>query len=525
MKNFTRLFAVVLTLVLLVGAVVGVSVSANDTPSDNWVVSTNVSYADDIHPYFAIDASLVEDASLLAVTVDGKAAVISDDTADIYGDGSLMAYVAEGKGVVAKNMAKPLAIVVSYNGQVVERTTYSVAEYFLERLYDNGIITATEGKALLQKELYLAALEYGEAAANTLNSAYSVSDLVYVGGIGDASGIYEKGSEISLPSAHLAYTLTSYDAATGALGTTNVGSLSKYIVNESIYAVSCEKATSFAGVTIQNKGETLDCGDLEYNNSTSYSTVKNSKTNPLYKYDEALGYYVKSDDTFSVTAWKGTISLKEEAGVSYINVYDPKSSAKQSVYYAEYILDENGNKTYDENGLPITTEKTQGEVMVYPERDYSQPHLTFKRDLEGVSGNTVSFEIKMRYSGVTLENGTEEIVAGNVDFTFRNADGTRIHRGYLNGNKFSAAGSKSYQPTSIQKGQWFTLRFEYTYTEENGFLFIAYVDGVEVARTTTVSEKAGTASATEIERISILPSTACIANYDIEYVKVAQYDK
>ena len=54
MKKLTGIFAVVLTLALLLGAVVGVSASAEEAAApasaEKWVISSNVAYADDIHP-------------------------------------------------------------------------------------------------------------------------------------------------------------------------------------------------------------------------------------------------------------------------------------------------------------------------------------------------------------------------------------------------------------------------------------------------------------------------------------------
>ena len=184
MKKLTAIFAVVLTLALLLGAVVGVSASAaEDTPAaqadEKWVISANVAYADDIHPYFAIDATLVADASLLSVTVGGRDAAVSQEPISIK-DG-VSAYVVEAAGVPAKNMGKALPIVVTYNGEVVEETSYSVAEYFYERLYKNDVINATEAADLLRKELYLSTLEYGAAAQKVLAPGTTpVTELVFV---------------------------------------------------------------------------------------------------------------------------------------------------------------------------------------------------------------------------------------------------------------------------------------------------------------------------------------------------------
>ena len=163
MKRFTKIFVAVLALALLVGGVVGISAAAEEN-DQKWVVSSNVSYADEIFPYFAIDATLAADPTNLKVTVDGEEAKLTATNKDIYGNGTVFAHVYVGTGVAPKDMAAELEIIVTYDDVVVEETTYSVAQYFYERLYKNGIVNATTASDLLKKELYIATLEYGAAA-------------------------------------------------------------------------------------------------------------------------------------------------------------------------------------------------------------------------------------------------------------------------------------------------------------------------------------------------------------------------
>ena len=71
MKKITKFLVVALTVALLIGAVVGVSASAAETESESekWVISSNVSYEQNTHLYFAIDASKATDSTLLKVDV------------------------------------------------------------------------------------------------------------------------------------------------------------------------------------------------------------------------------------------------------------------------------------------------------------------------------------------------------------------------------------------------------------------------------------------------------------------------
>ena len=204
MKKITKFLVVALSLALLIGAVVGVSSSAAETEGEKWVVSKNVSYDENTHLFFAIDASLAEDSSLLKVDVLDAAGTslvgeelltVSEESVDIYEDGSMTAHVVKTPGVAAKDFADVFTINVYYGDatEPVDSITYSVAEYFLQRLYKDGIIDAVElaegtdeeiadaKKAVSQKKLYEASLRYGAAAQKVLtDDTVFVDELVYV---------------------------------------------------------------------------------------------------------------------------------------------------------------------------------------------------------------------------------------------------------------------------------------------------------------------------------------------------------
>ena len=92
MKKITKFLVVALSLVLLVGAIVGVSASAADseTPtysatSHQFIISANVSYAGKLHLRFAIDPTYTEFMVKEVTKVTGK----KDSTVENYSDGSL----------------------------------------------------------------------------------------------------------------------------------------------------------------------------------------------------------------------------------------------------------------------------------------------------------------------------------------------------------------------------------------------------------------------------------------------------
>ncbi len=231
MKKFTKFLVAVLTVALLLGTVFAIGVSADDTTPDAsasvpasqddapWVISKNVSYSENIHLLLAINASKVEDESLLGVKVTMGERVCEEFNgveyvADLYGEsdeGAVEAYVIHTLGVAAKDMADELTIEIVYDGNIVETTTYSVAEYFYERLYKDEIILATDGAKLNQKELYLASLKYGNAAQKLLASSdvLYIEDAIYIrSDVESVPTIFDSNQLLTLPAGY--YNVKSY---------------------------------------------------------------------------------------------------------------------------------------------------------------------------------------------------------------------------------------------------------------------------------------------------------------------------
>ena len=244
MKKITKFLVVALTVALLIGAVVGVSASATDTESEKWVVSKNVSYDENTHLFFAIDASLAEDSSLLKVDVLDAAGTsligeelltVSEESVDIYEDGSMIAHIVKTPGVAAKDFADVLTINVYYGDaeEPVETTTYSVAEYFLQRLYKDGVVDATEGKALSQKKLYEASLRYGAAAQKVLAASDTtlIENLIYVTSP-FVNGVVSKGYAVELGETN--YKFDYYSDTNKGVDYDITGASGYYVLDESM---------------------------------------------------------------------------------------------------------------------------------------------------------------------------------------------------------------------------------------------------------------------------------------------------
>ena len=267
MNKFTKFLVLAFTLVLLVGAVVGMSVSAsegNDTEitykeNDDLITSFNVSYEGKLHLCFAINpfhpGQVSEgtgnfsigkvQATINGVTYDLE---VEEEQAPVYGAGHYSnvrtyAYVARTPGIAPKDLLTPITVYAEVSGTYennndnvlsfasCDTDTYSLAEYFFERLYKNGIINATSEADIARKELYLATLAYAEAAQDHFahDAAERIENKIYVWGVKDL-GLIEKGTQIELDNS--GYALNYYDK-TGAAGGNVTGAPGMYIFDKS----------------------------------------------------------------------------------------------------------------------------------------------------------------------------------------------------------------------------------------------------------------------------------------------------
>lgn len=183
MKNrVTKLLLLVLSLALLVGGAVGISVSAENAAPE--IISKNVMDTGDFCLMFAVDPATVagEDVTLRVYDRDPsdadkklafeetKAKTATEDI-DLDGDRTpeTPVIVFTTAGVAAKDFADVWYIETESAG-AKKVITYSVMEYAFERLYRDGAVLASDKDADLysyyQKEFYLGMLDMGSAAQN-----------------------------------------------------------------------------------------------------------------------------------------------------------------------------------------------------------------------------------------------------------------------------------------------------------------------------------------------------------------------
>lgn len=180
MKNkFCKIAGLVLSAVLLIGAVVGISISAADENAPE-IIAQNLVYGEKISVAYAVKAD-VSDAISGAV---GVSYYWSDETAEnakkaVLLDPSVSTNLFEGKypvfvteGVPAKDLDK-VAFASVKIGDVAPTEyahSYSGVQYLYTRLYKNGFATKTEADGLdfQRRGLYESLLEYGSFAQSVL---------------------------------------------------------------------------------------------------------------------------------------------------------------------------------------------------------------------------------------------------------------------------------------------------------------------------------------------------------------------
>ena len=248
-------------------------------------------------------------------------------------------------------MADELTVKVYYDGDEQESFTYSVAEYFYQRLYKDGVVDATEGKALSQKKLYEASIRYGAAAQKVLtDDTVLVDELVYVASP-EQSGVISN-NRISLGDG--IYNVKSYvgDEIVNSV----VGGGDYYIENSAVitkFAVPVygmnENGTKVEGFTIP-EGETStawaydtenDSVLMGYHNHNSSNADQSFYADPVVKEENGEQYihyskptglsgssqtsivFVKNNDTTGETTltFEAKIRINSISGSHYFRAY------------------------------------------------------------------------------------------------------------------------------------------------------------------------------------------------------------
>ena len=212
MNRQTKILMLVVSLAIMIGAVLAVSANAESTPT---IIGKNILYTDKTAIQIAVDPATV-DSSDVSLVVSGANGVKTYEKYVVSTDAAVVgAYVFTVDGIPASAISDELTFVVKSGDNESDPFTYSVAEYFYERLYSDGIVNATKGKDAARKAFYETYIANGAAAQELFRNYDEAGN--YVGGtafvtdynvLAVKDGVLANGREVLLSTDAITSTVT-----------------------------------------------------------------------------------------------------------------------------------------------------------------------------------------------------------------------------------------------------------------------------------------------------------------------------
>ena len=420
MNKLTKILLLALTLVLVIGASVAVVASAEDEVLPT-IIGKNLVYTDMTAIQIAVDPATVDakDVKLLA-TVDGKTATytsyeVSTDS-DVAG-----AYVFTIKGIPASAISDEVTIVVESGDKASEPFTYSVAEYFYERLYSDGIVNATEGKNAARKEFYETYIANG-AAAQELFRNY------------DKNGNYVGGTTLVTD-----YTVLAVEKGTFANGKEIILSATDDLTSKVTANAALAADKSFTGKwTVTTYGKTVTTATVANGADATAPAGFVTAVTPVYT--DAKGEYYIAKENGTLTS--GTIWDFDKDGASVPSGSSAGSCSTISVTDGSLVMDKiDGSESSGESYCrwnATANSSLETPVFIY-ETDIK---------IENLSAYTpakIMLQINSVQTQITVQHSGNEV--------------------YL----LPASGSGK---VTIEEGKWCNLRFELDFTNKTINVFV-----------------------------------------------------
>jgi len=475
-KKYSKIIVFALSLALIIGAAVGIVANAESAESAPEILAKNIEYGDTLKFMVAIDSESVGgEGKTVTFSVyegdpDNNGKMLGKSATAVYKDtsetnlGVDFAYIGTATyGISPLAYGENYYLVVECDGAKTV-TQYSAIEYFLERLYGDDIINATEEKELLQKEIYENAIAYGSsvqkyAAYEGKFSGTNVADYNYVkvegGTINGASTAVLADGE---------YTVTFTGSAPAGLThigwTVTVGEDSADFTGNSVtVSESCTVTPKYQSSVVTLKpGEMFDDGRV-VNATTGYITNSSGTNTRVCYYKTNTGIAgMQSGDAIEIVEDPDA----SKSGNKVLKFTDGSASDYTSVHitaspdYYEGSSDNKNNK-----GI-----KTTFETLLYIEeyqdnsffnsQTVAQPMFTY-------GGRSTALQFNITYS---TENGK---------FYFApNSTGAVMTTLFNESNYFSA-------------NEWVAIRFEwyqYDLRAEEQAIIKLYINNVHVANIT-----------------------------------------
>lgn len=455
MKNtkLVKIITLVLSCLLLVGAVIGISVSAADETTVT-IKAKNLSYEGAIKVLYAVDAQNVPaDAEVKMYFYTAKDGALAYEKAAHSKDmqiGTESYKVFFSEGIAPKNMRTPIyakAVVISAEGAVLAESAvaeYSIWQYATNRFAKNP----TEDQLFL----YTAMLDYGASVQKMLVESKKMTeqDVINAGGWANAyCGIRQN---------------TVYNGSVVETGDVNF-----YVPGE---AVTLTASNSYGA-----DGVFADITDADENTLTSgaYPKANVTATVPgvsVYTANyEVTGYKFRTFDDLCIDGSENDVNILHKGKVNYdaqnafgtyaLNTTFGNDSAAAATAYQRVISKGEGNNAY-----LIGSNGTAGNNA-----------LAYSLDRVYYNADKYIIQFDLNYHGRTDSGKDNDHVWFRIMSEGINADAYDLTQIYLVDTGASAT-TYTVNGVTFNKNQSYTIRIEVTPVNRAYFDLDMYVDGV-----------------------------------------------
>lgn len=452
-SKILKLLVSALSLCLIIGAMVGITAMAEtgDTKAPE-IFSYNVSYSDQLYLYYAVKADLKEGQKIYLQICDADGNALTDEEVGGYDfanpDKEYSAkitkynqqtvhgnkcYVFVTNGVSAKDINKyeyVKAIIIDSEGNAVEGgeselVEYSVLSYLYQRLYKDGVASATEGDDAIRKDLYMSLAAYGAAAQELLladelkaGSVDSIRDTKYyvIPGFSTTftTKTYIRPDSSVLPESEETFVgwkalVYNKDGSTSFDGNTIYKDYSTFEVGAAIIATPV--------YVVENLGTVVDCSELDDASANGFFDSGITENTTVSVADAGINgdkaIFLNKDDTAGAQL-KAPVVDKVDGSDVYVFSMDFKVVEPNGVSNEIYIKDTNGVKIF----YILMTKNSNG-ALCFHENGEGTSYISTAKVNEWANLKIEYYEEKGAYD-----------VTVNGKFLF---SGSKLHKDYTAG--------------------------------------------------------------------------------------------
>ena len=458
--RFLKVLAPIVALGLLIGALVGISASANEaapasdvTPE---IISMNVEYGSELYLYYAVDKASVSGTPALQVLSDAAGTSVIYTVTD-YTEESVNGkdcYIFKTAGVSASDINKIQYVRAASDSSVGVVREASVEMYLYAKLYKEGFAlkTASDGDDFIRRNLYFQLIKYAKFAQELF---YFGENYEAIGSV----GIIISGAK---------------DLTTGKVASnSNYIKLNAAAVEGKTFSYwKVEDISTALGDAVEEKVRLYSDGyECIVNNSAKITPVYDAASmEGVEIWDSAVDHfnYLNKSINEVTSGWSSNKSKYEAAGKTLIgeNKWGIVNEGDNNVLFIDKKC--GGMVSYEKDGQTVT-EMTEWNAGVYIASKPSEVQAN-------ATVAVFEFDVKMTNLGyndafvINLKNSqSKNIVNGYIKASNVN-DGSKFAvYGYKNVDG-ADTGSKLGATNSAKLGDWFHVRVEYrvTATDEAG---------------------------------------------------------